>query len=387
MFKYIFFLYLSFVSISNTAAETFIPFIPKIEPGFSPTNNSNLEASLWMVMDKAEHDVKTSPRVIHDRLLNDYLNQIVCKLTPDYCGDIRIYITRTPYFNASMAPNGMMVVWTGLLLRVENEAQIAAILGHELGHYLLRHSLEQFENARSKSSIGAFLTVGLGGIGSLASVALVSSVFAHQRSAEHQADLFGLQLMAEAGYDPYEAPKVWKNIIEETKAAKHKEKSVPFFATHPNPKNRIKKLNSMADEITSALENNNERGELNFNEIVSPYWSLFLEDELKLNQLGKSEFVIANLASTEINPGVVNYYKGELFRLRKKENDYALAEESYNHALSYAEYPYVLHRSLGLIQLKQKRFQEAKNNFTKYLEYVPDAEDKQMIEFYMTMEN
>ena len=56
-----------------------------------------------------------------------------------------------PQFNAMMAPNGMMLVWSGLLLRVENEAQLAAILGHELGHYLERHSVEQLRAAKDRA--------------------------------------------------------------------------------------------------------------------------------------------------------------------------------------------------------------------------------------------
>ena len=55
-------------------------------------------------------------------------------------------LVRTPYFNASMAPNGMMQVWSGLLLRVDNEAQLAAVLGHEIGHYLARHSVERLRD-------------------------------------------------------------------------------------------------------------------------------------------------------------------------------------------------------------------------------------------------
>ena len=69
----------------------------------------------------------------------------------------QVHLVRTPLFNASMAPNGMMQVWTGLLLRVDDEAQLAAVLGHEFGHYLARHSTERLRDAKSRSAFGAFL--------------------------------------------------------------------------------------------------------------------------------------------------------------------------------------------------------------------------------------
>ena len=60
-----------------------------------------------------------------------------------------------------MAPNGMMVVWTGLLLRAQNEAQLAAVIGHEAGHYIKRHSLKTWLDAKARTDLMAFLSIGL----------------------------------------------------------------------------------------------------------------------------------------------------------------------------------------------------------------------------------
>ena len=112
-----------------------------IEPGERPSIESE-EASLWMMMDRVEGNLKTSGRVVDDPALNAYVSGLVCRLAGPYCGDVRVYVVRAAGFNASMAPNGSMRVWTGLLLRSRNEAQLAFVLGHELGHYLRRHSLQ-----------------------------------------------------------------------------------------------------------------------------------------------------------------------------------------------------------------------------------------------------
>ena len=91
--------------------------------------------------------------------LNQYVQELACRLAGDHCPDIRVNLVSTPQFNASMAPNGMMQVWTGLLLRVENEAQLTAILGHEIGHYLARHSVERMRQIKSGTAVGQFLAL------------------------------------------------------------------------------------------------------------------------------------------------------------------------------------------------------------------------------------
>jgi hypothetical protein len=94
--------------------------VQDIKPGEKPALESD-EAGLWMAMDDIEANLKTSGRVEHDPDLNAYVNKILCKLQPEYCNDIRYVIVQTPHFNASMAPNGFMQVWTGLMLRAQNE--------------------------------------------------------------------------------------------------------------------------------------------------------------------------------------------------------------------------------------------------------------------------
>lgn len=133
-------------------------------PGrFSRPDLATDEGGLWALMDREETRLRRSPFVVRDHGLREYLHGLACRLAGEHCPDIRVYPVRTPWFNASMAPNGMMQVWTGLLLRVENEAQLAAVLGHEIGHYLRRHALERLRDARSRSAFGQILGVALGG--------------------------------------------------------------------------------------------------------------------------------------------------------------------------------------------------------------------------------
>src|SRR6056300_1620417 len=85
---------------------------PEIRPGYTPQPKSRDEQGLWIEMNDYEASLKKSPLLIRDKQLNDYATEIVCRVAGDYCGDIRVYLARNPGFNASMAPNGMMVIWS-----------------------------------------------------------------------------------------------------------------------------------------------------------------------------------------------------------------------------------------------------------------------------------
>ena len=383
----------------SAVATEFQPLDTKISPGHVP-DAAGIEAGLWMRVEQHETDVRNSPRRIRDDAINQYLHGIVCRLSPDYCEDIRLYITRVPYFNASMAPNGLMTVWSGLLLRVHNEAQLAAILGHELGHYLRQHSLEDFKDAKLKSNIGALLALGFGfatvtdiwnadiysDSNNIGQYILLASRYAHSRSAEREADQFGIQLMSEAGYDPFEAARVWKNIIDEEEAAKHgKLHGSLFFATHPAPSDRLTTLDAYARILTPGAAEHGESAADRFMQYMAPYWRTLLEDELRLNQPGKTEFILDNLIANNVVPGVVYFYKGELYRQRKETGDADLAHQHYQQALQADYFLPETYRSLGLLQLKEKRMPEARENLKRYLAASPDAEDREMIEYYLTM--
>ena len=90
-------------------------------------------------------------------------------------------ITRNPaFFNASMAPNGYMEVWSGLLLRAEDEAQLAFVLGHEIGHYRERHTLATLRAIRGRAGAAMVFSIiaagaGVGIIGDIAAQELVAA--------------------------------------------------------------------------------------------------------------------------------------------------------------------------------------------------------------------
>jgi predicted Zn-dependent protease len=118
------------------------------------------ERGLWMQMDDYERAFRDSPLVVRDEALTKYVKSVLCKTVgPDRCEATRVYIVQDKLFNASMAPNGMMQVHTGLLARVHSEAELATVLGHEFAHFELRHSLNGFKEQRKGSDLMAWIAV------------------------------------------------------------------------------------------------------------------------------------------------------------------------------------------------------------------------------------
>jgi predicted Zn-dependent protease len=222
---------------------------------FVRPDNSTDEGGLWALMDREEQRVRRSAFRIREHGLEAYLQGIVAQMAGPHAEDLRVYVLRTPHFNASMAPNGMIQVWTGLLLRMDNEAQLAAVLAHELGHYLQRHSVERLRDIKARSAFGTFMAM-FGLVGAMVSLATLAGSFGFTREHETQADLIGMELMSLAGYDPNEASRVWINLTAElaANAAVDPQKNNPMLATHPNAVDRGQLLAEQAKGRTGRVD-------------------------------------------------------------------------------------------------------------------------------------
>lgn len=359
--------------------------VADIGPGQRPAPDTD-EAGLWMQMDRVEEDLKTSGRLLADPELNTYVRDMVCELVGPYCADIRVYVVQTPHFNASMAPNGTMQVWTGLLLRAENEAQLAYVLGHEIGHYLRRHSVQLWRDVRAKSGFLAYFRLltaaaGVGYVAPLADLAALASVYAYSRDNEREADELGLELMVKAGYDPREAPKIWEALLKERAAAKDPASFI-FFATHPPTEERIETLKKLAQTGTTTGGSGKVGREQLLAKIL-PLRATFLRDELRRREFAGCQVVLDRLFASGVGLGEVHFFQGELYRLRAQDGDPERAIASFEKALEFTEAPPETHRALGLLFSRTGQKEKARSSFERYLHTRPDAEDRAMIDAYL----
>ena len=379
--------------------------LPDIKLGQRPALDTE-EAGLWMVTDRIEERLRTSGRLLtgagltgggptdagltevtlNEADLNTYVRDIVCKLAGPYCPDIRVYVVQTPHFNAMMFPNGAMQVWTGLILRAQNEAQLAYILGHELGHYLRRHTLQRWRDARSKTNFLAFFQVvaaaaGFGFVGNLAVLIALGSVYKFSRDNEREADQLGFELMVKAGYDPWEASKIWEALVKEREAAEDPERLI-FFSTHPSTEERIETLNDLAQKAV-ADGGSAVVGRERFLAATLPLRVIFLRDELRRREFVRSQVVLDQLFKSGVGLGELHFFQGELYRLRGEEGDENKAIAAYQKALEFDDVPSEVDRALGLLFFRAGEKEKARESFERYLQKRTDAEDREMIRAYL----
>lgn len=156
--------------------------------------------------------------------------------------------------NAFALPGGKVGVNTGMLDMVENDAQLAAVLAHEIAHVMAHHSAERL-------SRGALTQLGVQVIGDatnspgltnvLAQAATLGVTLPFTRSQEAEADEIGLHYMARAGFDPNAAVRLWE--LFEAQGGEHPPE---FLSTHPSPGNRAERLRKLVGEVMPVYRQN-----------------------------------------------------------------------------------------------------------------------------------
>jgi predicted Zn-dependent protease len=289
-------------------------------------------------------------------------------------------------FNASMAPNGMMQVWTGLLLRVQDEAQLAAVIGHEMAHYLERHTLQRFRDIRAKADLATFITMGLalaGPIGSVAGLAaqlaLVASVFAFSREQERDADRIGSDLMGRAGFAPGRAADVWEQLIAELAVSTIPAERDPFSATHPAMSERVENLRALAADRPGG-----ETAPDRLRAALAGIRTTLFQDEIRLRQPARSLAVFEQLRRAAPEDAELAFYTGEVHRLRNQDGDNRLARDAYERAIALPRPPTEAYRSLGLVARRDGDTNAANTAFRRYLDLSPQASDRKIVLSYIT---
>jgi len=360
--------------------------VPKISPGYTPEKAQD-ELGMWMEVEEYETAVSQSALLLRDPEINDYVRSAACRVAGDYCDDLRIYIIRNPGFNASMTANGMMQVWTGLLVRVSSEDELAAVLGHELSHYTLLHTMERLRRVKKSMAAGSLVDLGLlvltGVNVPVGQFTAVMDAMAFSRKNEEEADLLGARFMAEADYNPEAAARVWKMLVEEEESAAIKRKKPGLFSkTHPNSAKRVVTLQNFVAENYVDTEDD-PGGRERHVAMLNKYYMMLMEDQIDTNRFGRTQAILERHAEIGIEQSQIDFFYGEMFRQRDEENDEVLAKEAYFRATQVENPLPEAFRNLGYLNLKEKDLAQARYNFREYLALNPDANDRAMIEFYL----
>lgn len=368
-------------------AKDDIPTLPAYTGAYQPQGVD--ERGVWMMADEDERALRDSKSVINDAKLNRYLHEVVCRTVGNSrCESVRIYILRDADFNASMAPNGMLLVNTGLLLRVRDEAELAAVLAHEFAHFELRHSLLGYKRQRTTGDIVAWAGVAAAyartyeAARSYQSVQIsaVGSFYAHNRNQEREADLLSMSYLKYSAYDPRCFSDIWSRLMDEADATARGRKQrstrydrVAFFASHPTNLERAIYLRDIAAAIGKVGADDSAR----FKEVMATWRPAFLIDQLKLNDFEGTDYLIGQLAGAEWTADLL-YTRGELYRSRGNPRDLVSAVSFYRDSIQKDPTNADAYRGIGLAQLRG-RDPAGAEALRKYLEMKPDASDRAMI--------
>jgi predicted Zn-dependent protease len=374
-----------------------------IAPGYQPVEAD--ERGLWQDLARLENEIASSNRLLNAPDMQRYTQGVMQRLLGDRAREARVYLIHDPEFNASMAPNGMMIVNTGLLARCRDEAQFATVLGHECAHYLRRHSLQRWRDARTKTGIMAFVGAGTGVVAGIAAGAgaaprswidlanaintgLVLAILRFSREQEAEADAYGLRLIEEAGYPPGAAAAMWRQLIEERRASarardkRYRDRARSALSTHPPTAERMLDLSASARELEDAAvpprRYDGRRSE--WLAAVAPLRARLLDEQIKLNDPGASLYLLAAVAQDHWD-GTLRYYEGEAYRLRDEPGDAARAAAAYAQAVALDDAPAEAWRANGYALLKAGSVEQGRAALARYLDRKPGATDAAMVRF------
>ncbi len=206
--------------------------------------------------EEAATQVRKEKDVIKDPVLTTYVNRIGKRLASSQEAQrsgfpFTFEVIADPTINAFALPGGPMFIHTGLLKAVDNEAQLAGVMGHEMAHVILRHGTNQASKANlielpaalagqmagKNSMMGQLAQLGIG-------LGANSVLLKFSRTDESQADLTGAHIMAEAGYDPMEMAHFFTKLSSPGKGFAGS--VAQFMSDHPNPDNRERAIEQEA---------------------------------------------------------------------------------------------------------------------------------------------
>lgn len=222
----------------------------------TPTGRSQLilvdDSAMDQMGASAFQQIKTGGKLANDPAANRYVRCVAEALvrvlpTHERQQNWEIVVIQDDSPNAFALPGGKVGVHTGLFKVATTQDQLAAVIGHEMGHMASRHAAERvsqrFAADAALQAVNAATggerrqLLGLLGVGAQAGVLLPFS-----RQHEVEADVLGQRYMALAGFNPEGAPEVWENMIR----ASGGNRPLPWLSTHPDPAQRVQSLRASA---------------------------------------------------------------------------------------------------------------------------------------------
>jgi len=328
-------------------------------------------------------EIDQSGVLFHDQELEVYLTELAQSLLPEnfQAGHIRVEVKliKDPVINAYAMPTGRIYVNTSMVALMDNEAQLCAVLAHELTHILQRHVLKVKRSTENKAAFFSSLSL----LGPISILGEISAVTGFSQQLEYEADEGGFKDLVLKGYDPKEAVLLFKQIKQ---FVEDEDIDTPlFFSSHPGIKGRIANFEQLLaqQEVQPADRNNIE---------------IFKEKTRRLKRAAAQQWIHSGMFITALDliekylqdfpqDAEAHRLKGDIYRKRivskedpkrkeKDSKDYQLALAAYEEAIRLDPKAASYLRAKGITLQKLGRTEEAVKTYTVYLERMPDTLDK-----------
>lgn len=305
-----------------------------------------------------------------DPALDAYLQSVMDRLYAERRGAYRVRALRDTEFNAFAVATGNVYVFTGTLPRLRNEAELAAVLGHEGGHLLADHIYRESTDSKSIARISSALTLGLTTtIPRFGALVGHSTMAGFSRDFEREADRIGLQRMMAAGYEPKVPAPLFERLAREV--MERKIKQAPYlFADHPRLLERSREYTQLAAGASA--------GELRTQEFVSATQAtrLIVLDQIHARRDGAE--LVALLGeegrTAEFVPAG-EFLLGEGYRFRAAAGDESLALEHYGRSIDQQPDYGPAYGARGRLHARRGERDAALSDLERYLALSPAAPD------------
>ncbi|MBI2205014.1 MAG: tetratricopeptide repeat protein [Candidatus Rokubacteria bacterium] len=408
------------VALLSACATTKLPPIGAGPGQFKPEAD---ERALWARAEKEEQALLKKLKPYDDPLLDEYLGKIGERLTPEPVRTaggpgFKFGVISDPTLNAFAMPNGRIYFHTGLLAALDSEAQLATIVGHEMTHVTHRHAVRFNREAQNKQILYSLAAIGLSiGVAAAAGtrakagdpvgaavisqtanavlglglqLAAIASISGYGRNLEREADVEGLDRLANAGYDPREAPRVFELLKKESGDRGSLETF--FFGSHPKLQERIDTTRELiqtkyATAAPTAELRSNDEFHLRMRTVVRDNAQL----DIRAGRFDTAQKQLDRVLGITPKDPLAHLYYGDLYRLRAQrarattdKADFAKkALGSYERSSELDPKLPDPHRQLGFLYYQQKDNGRAKDAFQRYLALKPDAPDARRIKEYI----
>lgn len=216
----------------------------------SDEQEARMGLDAWHEVLRGAHVVTGTPEA---RRVEDVGRRIAAASGEPYDWEFRLI--DDPSVNAFCLPGGKVAVYTGLLPVAQDDAGLAAVLGHEVAHATAHHGAERVSQELVAAGVLEVASVGLEGQQPLVREAVlkglglgaeVGALLPYSRLHEHEADAIGVRYMLRAGYDPRAAVLLWQRM-----AALERERPLELLSTHPDPAARAERIAGLIPAIAA----------------------------------------------------------------------------------------------------------------------------------------